>query len=70
MAEPNKRPVIVTEGFTPDQMKKLMDLMKTGDGVPKDTDFGVVTSNNRRWRLSQLLDELRREHSQVGRPPR
>ncbi len=70
MAEANKRPVLVTEGFTPEQMQKLMDVVKAGDGLPKDAVFGVVTSNNRRWRLSQLLDELRREHSQVGRPPR
>lgn len=70
MADPNKIPVLVTEAFTPEQMQKLIEVVKSTNGLPKNAVFGVVTPNNRRWRLSQLLEELRREQTQAGRPPR
>ncbi len=66
--------VVVLHGFTGDEALQAMRAVKAALGKEADIAFSMTTETNKKWKLADLLAEVRDEHEYMkanppGSPP-
>ncbi|KLO22399.1 hypothetical protein X275_06170 [Marinitoga sp. 1197] len=57
-------PVIILNGFTSDEINKIMKAIKNVEGLPRII-FATTTETNINWTIKDLINELKQEDIEV-----
>ncbi|KLO24885.1 MULTISPECIES: DUF3783 domain-containing protein [unclassified Marinitoga] len=57
-------PVIILNGFTGDEINKIMKAIKNVEGMPRII-FATTTETNINWTIKDLINELKQEDIEV-----